>query len=148
MLITLPATAQERELKSGLNYTTMAKPKLHVAEDAKTAEEAELQKELEEEAQDPATRVWNKYKDLATGKAAEEELEKKKAEIEKPEEPEKPEVEKPSKTTLNAKEEEVPKSGLGAILQEWKNNKENQREMRSKSFTTPASSAKTAKDPS
>ena len=115
-LITLPATAQERELKSGLNYTTMAKPKLHVAEEAGAAEETALQNELDEEAKDPATRVWNKYKDLATGKAAEEELKKKKAEIEKPEKPEKPDVEKPSKTTLNAKEDEVPKKRVKCHL--------------------------------
>lgn len=144
-LLALPAHAQERELSSGLNYTTMAKPKLPEAQKAEPAiekaAEAVSDKSQAEEELDPATRVWNKYKDLATGKAGEEAA-KQKAEIDTPEKPEKPEVAKPSKTTMNAKQAEVPKSGLGAILQEWKNTKQNQREMRSKSFKTPTAPEK------
>lgn len=136
-LLALPAHAQERELSPGLNYTTMAKPKLPNKEEADSAEESIAEKATAEEETDPATRVWNKYKDLATGKAAEEELEKEKAEIEKPEKPEKPKVPSPSKTTMNGKPQDVPQSGLGAILNEWKNNKETRRDMRSKSFKTP-----------
>ncbi|MEM7651316.1 MAG: hypothetical protein AAF204_04455 [Pseudomonadota bacterium] len=140
IVLSAPAQAQQRELKSGLNYTTLAKPK---AQDAQPAEEAEAENPSEKEEEiDPATAVWNKYKDLATGTAKDEESEKS---TEAPDKPEKPSVEIPEKPTLNGKsqdqaqqgQEESQQNAFSAILEEWKSSKENQREMRSKSFTVP-----------
>ena len=129
------AHAQQRELKSGLNYTTLGAPK---TQEAAPAEETPLENEEEGEDVDPATAAWNKYKELATGEAGEKEEKEAKA----PEAPEKPTVEKPQKPTMNGKPQEQQQNAFSAILDEWKSSKKNQREMRSKSFTVPPVPAK------
>ena len=132
----MPAHAQDREYKSGLNYTTLSKPAPKEAEPAPDA--AEAVEETEENAE-PSRRVWNIYKDLATGKAAEEAAKEKedsaKADIEKPE---KPTVAAPEKPTLAPEEETASKpNGFQAVLQQWQQSKKDQRDMRSKRFHIP-----------
>ncbi len=148
LLISLPASAQQRELKPGLNYTTLAKPKTVTPVEAVPAEDAATENKTEDKAQDPATLVWNKYKELATGQTEEQ----KTAESgpEKPKSPEKPSVEKPTaKAPDHDADVEKQQSGFAAILDEWKSSKDSQKEMRSKSFKVPTSGkTKTSKDPS
>ena len=133
--LSVAAQAQQRELKSGLNYTTLATPK---TQKAIPAEETPLEGGEENKDVDPATAAWNKYKELATGEAGEKEDKEAKA----PEAPEKPTVEKPQKPTMNGKPQEQPQNAFSTILEEWKSSKKNQREMRSKSFTVPPAPAK------
>ena len=149
LLIAFPAQAQQREYKSGLNYTTLGarpkpapvpKPQAHPAENAIESEETPVT-ELEDKAKespDPATRIWNKYKELATGTAGEKE-QAAKTENNKPEAPEKPDVPLKPKTKLTKQSAQDPKpnNGFGAILENWKNTKDTRRDMRSMSFKTP-----------
>lgn len=144
-LISLPAHAQQRDLNPSLHYTTLAKPHELETQEAQPAQDADIDTPQPQEELDPATRVWNKYKDLATGKAAEEEQAKKEdaknkkktAAIDKPAKPEKPEVSAPTETGETPEEAEQQKTGMSAILDEWRNAKDTQREMRTRSFKTP-----------
>ena len=124
------AQAQQRELKPGLNYTTLGVSK---AQDAAPAEETALESEEANKDVDPATAAWNKYKELATGEAGEKETEEAKA----PEAPEKPTVAKPEKPSMEPQEKETQANAFSAILDEWRSSKDTQREMRSKSFSVP-----------
>ena len=149
LLISLPASAQQRELKPGINYTTLAKPKVAEPTKAVPAEETAIEN-TPKEVQDPATLVWNKYKELATGQTQEQKAAEKgtQKDIEKPETPKKPSIDKPvAKSPGHASGVEKQQSGFAAILDEWKNSKDTKKEIRSKSFKVPTS-AKTAKDPS
>jgi len=135
--------AQEKEFTPGLNYTTLSAPKIKPAAPAAEAAQsptlpAATPEQTQEEEQDPATRVWNKYKALATGETAEAEDSAKNA-PQKPITPAVAQPDKPTKPTANTKQEKPTTSGMGAILEEWKNSKTNQREMRSKSFKVPKS---------
>lgn len=142
-LLSLPAGAQERELKSGLNYTTMgAKP---AAPTANPAQEAAAGEKPAATKDSPAAQVWNTYKELATGQTPEqkemEKQSKKKPGTALPKAPEKPTTPKPGKPSLNGEAQEKPESAIGSIIRDWKNNKDSQREMRSKSFGAPAAPA-------
>lgn len=132
MLAPLAHAQEKRDLKPGLNYTTLAKPAAPTSEAAKEA----TAETTDQNTTDPATRVWNKYKELATGEAAEKEAAKKEA---KAETPKKPSVEKPEKPSLEEKPAEEKKFGFGAILEQWKSSKDDAREMKSRSFKTPPS---------
>ena len=151
LLISLPANAQQRELKAGINYTTLAKPKASPPPaEALPAENAVAGDDAEKKEQDPAALVWNKYKELATGQTLEQIEEQKEVDgaPEKPKTPAKPSIDKPAVVTSEKSKEQAQQSGFAAILNEWKNTKDTQREMRSKSFKTPNSPSKTANDPS
>lgn len=137
LLISLPANAQQREYKPGINYTTLAKPKAIKPTNPLPAKGAEIKGESKK-AQDPATLVWNKYKELATGQTEEQKAAEKG--LRKPKAPTKPTVVKPTKTSQNPNDEtkaEPQINGFAAILSEWKNTKNSKKEMRSKSFKTP-----------
>ncbi len=146
LLISLPTHAQQRELKPGINYTTLAKPKTAEPAEALPAEESAVENAPKEE-QDPATLVWNKYKELATGQTQEQKAAEKGPK--KPKSPKKPSVDKPAaKSPDHEADTEKQQSGFAAILNEWKSSKDSQKEMRSKSFKTPTSPSKAQKDPS
>lgn len=125
MMASLPSLAQGPEYKPGLNYTAFKNPPLpkpEPTEEAKTAMPEEAPAETPEAR---AERVWQKYKALAAGQVPDG-----------PVKPTPPSVQPVSAQPAAAAA--APQSGLTAILQEWKNSKSNQREMRSRSFATPS----------
>jgi hypothetical protein len=154
----LPLYAQnpERELSSGLNYTTVYnKPKPAAAD---TPDVPQAQSPLKpiapkismtapaappETKEDSQTRIWNKYKALATGKAGEEQQNTAPPTEQKPAATQTQGMHtKTLKTDLVAAPQQsapapAPASGITAILQEWKSSKSQQSEMRSKSFKVP-----------
>ena len=132
------AQAQQRELKSGLNYTTLGKPKIEEPKEAVTAVMDGGEKNGQEST---AAVVWNKYKELATGQTPEQiekqkMLKDKKTIVTKPTAPEKPSVESVD-TAKNDYAVAEKQNGFAAILSEWKNAKSSQKEMSTKSFKTP-----------
>jgi hypothetical protein len=149
-----PTTAQEsqRELKSGLNYTRVynkpatEKPQSPQIEKPTPPDTPQVMmappSSAEPVPEDTKTRIWNKYKALATGKAA------------TPQTPEAPpaqtqasaaqgmqsktmKLDQPPLSQQAATAPPAPASGITAILQEWKTSKSQQSEMRSKSFKVP-----------
>lgn len=95
----------------------------------------------EEEEEAPAVTVWNKYKELAAGKAGEKEAKAEDTKTITPGKPDKPSVAKPS--VPNAEQGEVEtrpaKNAFGSIIDEWKSSRDKQREMRSRTFAVPES---------
>lgn len=152
----LPALAQnpERELSSGLNYTTIYnKPKPAAADKPDVPQAQAPLKPIApkismtapaappETKEDSQTRIWNKYKALAMGKAVEEQQNTAPPTEKKPAAPQTQGMHtKTLKTDLAAAPQQsasAPASGITAILQEWKSSKSQQSEMRSKSFKVP-----------
>ena len=153
-----PAHAQQRELQSGLNYTTMgrkAKPAEAKTEEASSPAKptdlprasrgkatlppvnATVNKDQKPQAQetDEATRIWNKYKELATGTAAKDEENKdEKKSAKAPEAPTPPTVDNPQLQGAGKTAAAPQQNAFGAILEEWKNTKEDRRDMRSMTF--------------
>ena len=123
LLLPLHSHAQAPQYKSGLNHT-----RIYVAPDLKEKEEAKLEDKIEDTAEastqeeDAATRVWEKYKALATGQHQEEDGEK------APKRPEKPEAPKVAETKT------PDKSGFSKILETYTRNKESRKDMRTLSF--------------
>lgn len=160
LLISFPAGAQQRDLKPGINYTTLgrhkpaAKPAAEALPAENTADAAvETDKDKDQKKEEnPAVTVWNKYKALATGQT-EEQKEAEGKGPKKPDAPEKPLVEKPAAPSPDHDSAvEKQQSGFANILDQWQSSKDSQREMRSKSFKVPkAAPAKPpapAEDPS
>ena len=149
LLISLPASAQKRDLKPGINYTTLAKPKTAKPAEALPTEETSA-KINEEKEQDPATVVWNKYKELATGQTSEQkEAERPNKGPKKPKTPKKPSVNKPTaKSPDHASDSEKQQNAFSNLLNEWKSTKDSKKEMRSKSFKVPNQPSNPQKDPS
>ena len=136
-ILCFPAQGQERQLKSGLNYTTLGNQR--AAAPASPAPEAvDEQQETSGDTQSPATQVWNTYRELATGQAGEQ-AEDQQDSAEKPQGPEKPAIDKPvaAKTGAQGPPPAPPTGSFGAILQQWQDSRDKRREMRSKSFNTP-----------
>jgi len=79
----------------------------------------------------PVNRVWNKYKELATGTAPKEESDPKAVPV--------PEVKKPDAPNVAAAQEQAsPKpSGMQTLLQQYQDNKDTRRQMKSLTFETP-----------
>lgn len=146
------ANAQERELKSGLNYTAIYnKPKPTEVDAVKTPEapaapeisatptSTEVSTPLENEE---ITRIWNKYKALATGKASTEtqaENENAKTTLEDTQSSQMKKLTPATALTPAPAAAPAPASstGIAGILQEWKASKAQQSEIRSKSFKVP-----------
>ena len=150
-----PAFAQQRELKSGLNYTTMGRkakpaetkeaspatasgtPRAERGRTSLPAKLASANKTDNGEETDEATRIWNKYKELATGTAdKDKEKDKDAKDTKSVETPDKPTVDKPALKDTSKTAPPPQKNAFGEILQEWKSQKENRRDMRSLSFNS------------
>lgn len=131
IIFTSPALAQEREYQPGIHHTKIYNsPKIQrPAPPAKpTAKPGGAQNNAHNEETDPTQRVWNKYKELASGTAQN-------AKSVRP--PEVKEVKKPKLTAPNYDATEKKKTGLASLLEQYQQNKNNQRQMRSKTFKTP-----------
>lgn len=143
LLLALPAQAQQREYKPGLNYTTLAQPRPPVVQDASPAIESTANAPTDEPA--PVTRIWNKYKDLATGTAGEKQAAEKQANARSPQKPDLPVKPAMQNLTPATQQAETAKpSAFQSIIEGWKENKETRSDMRSMSFKTPDLPAKQA----
>jgi hypothetical protein len=112
-------------------------------------EDAEADKPETETSQ---TRIWNKYKALATGQTEEEKAEAKKA-------AKKAEAEAEEKAAIKAKEKSAAKTaakeaekepaptGIGALLSEYKKNKAMRSQMHTINVTEPEEKADPGKEP-
>lgn len=140
-----PAFAQEREYQPGINHKTIyIQPKVS-APQKPTPPKAEKPSPIapqktgsaEDTEESSTDRIWNKYKELATGTAKDEE--ETSAEDKKPLPP--PDVEEVSQTDTaptNTEEEiEEKNTGLKYLLEQYQNNKDQQRQMRTRTFKTP-----------
>ncbi len=146
-------TSQSKETAStkddnGKAEQKPAKPKLfntitpkHAEPTKEVAEEIieETAEESSKTEESPAVTVWNKYKKLAAGTAADD---KPKAEDTKTlttSKPDKPTVDAPQAPTLKQGEVETrpAKNAFGSIIDEWQTSRDKQREMRSKTFAVP-----------
>lgn len=140
-LIPWRASAQQRDLKPGLNYTAVYNKPLKRAappeggEPAASPEEETAPGTISKESAE--SRIWNKYKALAAGTAGQ-----------LPETPEKPAPPEPAsspesksgKVAMNGPSITIegPKSTVAELIGRWQERKEQQKDMRSKSFQVPA----------
>lgn len=130
------AHAQQRELKPGLNYTSIynkpvkrpeppEKPSVEKPASPENAPETITEESAE-------SRIWNKYKALATGTAGQAETS---------EEPELPKEETEKTASRSATPASIkiegPKSTVAELISRWQEQKEQQKDMRSKSFQVP-----------
>jgi len=135
-LSSLPAHAQERQYSGGMKYTTMspANPKDNDKKPIynQKAPEAEADTATQEpETTPPAQSAWDQYKELATGKTPETSAETKTA----PNAPEKPEL--PDTATAKANEPKKT-TGLTAIIEDYRKNKEKRGQIRTITMTHPS----------
>ncbi len=149
LIISFPALAQDREYQPGIK-TIYNKPKIPAPT---TPEKPEIKRLGDVEARSgqppkreketsPAERVWNKYKDLAAGtsekartKEAEKESEGNKTPappptVEKDDGKKAPKPEKTAEPPLN-------KTPMQNLLEHYRENKDQQRQMRSRTYPTP-----------
>jgi len=117
-----PAAAKEQTAQQASNNTTPPKDALPVVEPEPTKE--------------PQETVWDKYRELAAGK---------KPDGKNDSAPEKPR--KPSAPEQQANAEEPQATGLGAIIQGYKNSKEKRGQMKSIRFTKPEINKPSVKKP-
>lgn len=117
---------QQREYKGGMHYTTLKPPAVTTKGNA-----IENPEEVKEDT--PESRVWKKYKALASGET--EEQKAKEAENALPQAPTHPV--KPQ-TANAAQEEDKPNpTGMAAIIQEYQKSKSQRSQMRSIKIATP-----------
>ena len=113
----------QRDLSPGLNYTTI-KPQ---DDNIQRTDSVTTQRKSEKGGNNAASEVWEKYQSLATGQAGNDEVS---------EEPSAPAVDTAGKPSAPAQGKPMG-VGLNSLLQKWRENKDQQKEMRSKSFGVP-----------
>ncbi|MCC6598516.1 MAG: hypothetical protein IT559_06985 [Alphaproteobacteria bacterium] len=141
-----PATAQQRELTPGMHYTriyndplpnaptapavpSVQKPAPPQRPQSASTSPAQAEEIVEESAQ---SRVWNKYKALAAGTAGPPAEES--AAAQTAESAPSPSPRMVQKTSVQV---EGPKSAVAELIGRWHEQKEQQKDMRSKSFAVP-----------
>lgn len=143
------ARAQERDLSPGLHYTTIynkpiprpAPPEEPVVERPSVEKPVAAGEAESETIKDESTesRIWNKYKALATGTAEGESGESQKKSSEQHRESPDGSKENPARRASSppAIKIEGPKSSVAELIGRWQEQKEQQKDMRSKSFKVP-----------
>jgi hypothetical protein len=130
------AFADQSKYTGGMKYTTM-QPTQQSNSDKKplynrTASETDSQteEELPQEEKPAEQTVWDRYKELASGKAKETETQEGSALPKAPEKPTLPQKQATPKEPQNA-------TGMAGLIQEYKRNKAKRSQMRSISFSKP-----------
>lgn len=147
-LTALAAPAQAQEMKSlGLSYTTkgaskeaapspMHYRKIYRGDEKNTVEEVHAQELKERKEEAAADRVWKKYKALAAGTYDEKEA---RAELEKQEKA----LEAPQSAENNkAAAPPVEGSGIAALIEEYRKNKEQRSQLRTLTVSEPGKKEK------
>ncbi|MFK7838800.1 MAG: hypothetical protein AB8B83_00580 [Bdellovibrionales bacterium] len=135
------ADGQQPQYTGGMKYTTMRKAQPNDAEKnviynrkkESPVDQAEPQANSTPETDNkkPAEQsVWEKYKELAAGKASQDD-----ENSEAPDAPQKPDA--PNKPVKQTKSASQKKTGIGSIIHDYKRNKEKRGQMKSISFEKP-----------
>ena len=129
------AMAQPRDYKGGMQHTTLKPP-------AVTASKTGFSTESPTEEDTPQSRVWKKYKALATGQTEEQQNGKEEAKGQEnrenalPKAPDAPQ--KPADATAQERAQEKPSpTGMAALIEEYRRSKSQRSQMRSIQITEP-----------
>lgn len=117
VLSAIPAYAQQREYQGGMNHTYIRK--FEPEADMPDSVSAEGEEET------PQSTVWKKYRALAAG----EDTQKEEVKINAPTKPEKP--------VLQEEEQISNSTGIAALIEDYRKNKEQRSDMKSLEITKP-----------